>query len=453
MTLPSYFLADLPPEATVSATMLSEACDTLRRNRSQYLERRSTGQMIHLLADVGRSWLEKDFPLRLLALQQGPENTGFSRATLERGLDSFFGSLTAENLQCLVEQDFGAADRLDRFSAVPAEHLHGRRSIARGPELLVHIAAGNVPNPTFTSITLGLLVRSAQIVKCATGGAFLPLLFAHSIYQADRKVGACLEVAQWPGGDLQLERVLFDKADCITATGTDETLTRIRLRLPAGKRFLAYGHRVSFSFVSADMLSGPELEHVVSAAAADVCAWDQLGCLSPHVIYVETGGGVSAEGFGERLAAELDRCEELEPRGILPAEGAAFITNRRSIYQLRSANSPDTRIWSSDDSTAWTVVYESEPRFQSSCLNRFVYVKRAGNLSEALEAADHVQGKVSTVALATSPARVEEHAMILARWGVTRICQVGQMQSPPFAWRHDGRPALGDLVTWTDWEV
>ena len=40
----------------------------------------------------------------------------------------------------------------------------------------------------------------------------------------------------------------------------------------------------------------------------------------------------------------------------------------------------------------------------------------------------------------------------LSRWGVTRVCQLGQMQNPPLLWRHDGRPALGDLVTWTDFE-
>jgi hypothetical protein len=27
------------------------------------------------------------------------------------------------------------------------------------------------------------------------------------------------------------------------------------------------------------------------------------------------------------------------------------------------------------------------------------------------------------------------------------------MQNPPMGWRHDGRPTLGDLVTWTDWEL
>jgi len=27
------------------------------------------------------------------------------------------------------------------------------------------------------------------------------------------------------------------------------------------------------------------------------------------------------------------------------------------------------------------------------------------------------------------------------------------MQNPPLTWRHDGRPALGDLVMWTDVEA
>jgi len=27
------------------------------------------------------------------------------------------------------------------------------------------------------------------------------------------------------------------------------------------------------------------------------------------------------------------------------------------------------------------------------------------------------------------------------------------MQNPPLTWRHDGRPALADLVTWADFEA
>jgi hypothetical protein len=112
----------------------------------------------------------------------------------------------------------------------------------------------------------------------------------------------------------------------------------------------------------------------------------------------------------------------------------------------------DTHLWRSANSTAWTVVYEEDGRFQASCLHRFIYVKAVADLTDALHAADSVRGKVSTVGLAAPDDQAQEIATRLARWGVTRVCPLGQMQNPPLTWRHDGRPALGDLVTWADWE-
>jgi len=453
MNLPNYFLADLPAEATLSAAMIGEACQTLKRNRERYLANRPTRSLVNALSDVARNWLQPDYPLRRLALEQGPAATGFSAATLASGLDCFFRQLTPENFQALLEQDLGHGQRLDRLVAAEAEHKSNRAGIAIAPELLVHITAGNLPVPALVSIVLGVLVRSAQFVKCATGATLLPRLFAHSLYEAEPKLGACLEVAEWAGGDHALTDALFTEADCVTATGSDSTLEAVRLRVPAKTRFLGYGHRVSFAFVSHRALSGLASRKVVERAAADVIAWNQLGCLSPHLIYVEEGGGLSAEKFAEALAVELEGREALEPRGEVPTEAAAAIATRRSLYEIRAAHSPDTRQWASRNSTAWTVVYEADPRFQLSCLNRFIYVKGVRSLTEALENADNVRGKVSTVGLAAPEDRAQDLATELARWGASRVCPLGQMQNPPLAWRHDGRPALGDLVAWTDWEL
>jgi hypothetical protein len=304
-------------------------------------------------------------------------------------------------------------------------------------------------------MVLGVLTRSAQFVKCATPAAagFLPRLFAHSLYDAEPKLGACLEIAQWRGGNADLERALFDEANCVTATGSDESLAEIRRRLPERVRFVGYGHRVSFAYIAGGALRGSNAKAIAAQVATDIVAWNQLGCLSPHVIYVERGAGVAPEHFAERLGEELARREESEPRGELPKETAAAIASRRAIYEVRAAHSPETRFWQSHNSTAWTVVYESDPRFQVSCLNRFIYVKSAADLKTALESADSVRGKVSTVGLAAPEEKARELAMQLAHWGVTRICPLGEMQNPPLTWRHDGRPALGDLVTWAEVET
>lgn len=452
MKLPGYFIADLPAGASLDGAMISEACRTLKRNREQYLTSRSTESLVEVLCTVANDWLEPDCPFRRLALEHGPREIGFSGQTLTKGLDSFFKQLTRENFHRLIEGELGHRHRLDSFVATGVEKHSQSVALASGPEFLVHVAAGKIPNPTFTSIVLGVLARSAQFVKCASGSAFLPRLFAHSIYEADAKLGACIEIAEWRGGNSELESALFSEADCVMAMGSDETLDQIHQYLAGKTRFVGYDHRVSFGYVTRDALSGGGWKKVIAHAADDVVAWDQLGCLSPHGIYIEHGGGISAEQFAGLLAEELERREQSEPRGKLLAESAATIASRRSFYEVRAANSDETRLWHSKNSTAWTVVYEADTQFQTSCLNRFIYVKGAMDLTRTLQAADNVRGKVSTVGLAATDDEAGKLAMELARWGVTRICPLGQMQNPPLTWHHDGRPALGDLVTWTDWE-
>jgi hypothetical protein len=493
MNLPNYFLADLPPEATLTPTMITEACLTLKRNRERYLAIRSTQSIIAVLCNVAKDWLTPDFEFRKLALDQGPHATGFSRATLANGLDAFFKELTKENFEALLEQDLGNANRLDQFVSTELEQKSNRAAIATGPELIAHITAGNLPCPTLTSIVLGTLVRSAQFVKCASGTSFLPRLFAHSIHQADSKLAGCLEITEWRGKNNlnsrlasnnsssappqptvgiqkpvtarivneELTNALFEHADCVTATGSDETLVAVRRRLSPRTKFLGYGHQVSFGYVANGMLSGVNSRKAAGQAADDVVAWDQSGCLSPHVIYVEHGGNVSAEQFAELLARELEQREKTEPRGELPVEHAAGIASRRSFYETRAAffhtntmpDYPATRIWKSENSTAWTVIYEADPRFQTSCLDRFIYVKGVTDLTEMLQNADSVRGKVSTVGLAAPKDKVQGLATQLARWGATRVCPLGQMQRPPLTWRHDGRLPLSELVRWTDYEM
>jgi hypothetical protein len=452
MNLPNYFLADLPPDATLTAGMVADACQTLKRNREIYLAERSTQSRVEILCGVAENWLHPEYPFRKMALENGPAATGFSRVTLLNGLDNFFKQFTLENFNALLLQELGHARRLDEIVSNSAEEKLLRGAMARGPEFLAHIAAGNLPNPSLMSIALGVLTRSAQFVKCASGASFIPRLFAHSLYDAEPKLGACLEIAEWRGGRADIEKALFEEADCVTTTGSDETLAAIRHHVPARARFVGYGHRLSFGYVTSDALTSFQAGKTVARAATDVVAWNQLGCLSPHVVYVEHGGAVAAENFAEMLAQELARREETEPRGEVPAETAATIASRRAFYEVRAAHSPDTRFWRSENSTAWTVVYEADARFQLSCLNRFIYVKGATDLKTALESADAVRGKVSTVGIAASEEKSRDLASQLAAWGVTRVCPLGQMQNPPLTWRHDGRPALGNLVTWVDFE-
>jgi Acyl-CoA reductase (LuxC) len=371
-----------------------------------------------------------------------------------------------------VAQDLGDPRRLDELCGTPSELRAGRMAIARAPDLLVQIAAGGLPNSTLTSMTLGVLMRSAQFVKCSRGASVVPRLWAHSLADLEPKVGGVVELAAWPGGSEALEQPMLEEAELVMVHGGDETVTDVRRRMPPGKRLAAYGHKISFGFVSEDALSSYMARRTAERAAQDVAAWDQLGCLSPHLFYVEEGGVVSPEGFAEQLAQALAAEETAAPRGRIDDAAAAAIKQRRDLHHLRGVHfevqhrdattaprgaffEPPrgaTRVWSSEGSSAWTVVFEDDPRFRTSCLHRFVYVKPCGNLMEALRHADVVREKTGVVGIGAGEGRATQLAQALTAWGVPRICPIGRMQDPPAGWRHDGRPALGDLVNWTDWE-
>ncbi|KAB2660635.1 MAG: hypothetical protein DVB31_13720 [Verrucomicrobia bacterium] len=469
MNLPNLFMADLGPEAGITPQMVRDACFALRRNRDAWLARQRTRQLIDVLAYTADQWREPDNGFRMRALRDGPRELGMGRTTLERGIDAFLRALSYDQLDALVVQDLGDTRRLDEFSGGAAELRTGRTSFARGPELLAHLTAGNLPVSALNSLVLGVLAKSAQFFKCARGSSWLPRLFAHSLAFNEPKLGACFEFVEWPGGSRDLEEILFHEADCVTATGGDEMLRDVRSRVPLRSRFVGYGHRVSFVYVGHELLSSYSVRRVAREVAHDATAWNQLGCLSPHVVYVQEDGAMAPEGFAGLLAEELARIEASDPRGEVGVGEAAAIQARRTVYAMRASmasahgerprhetafrdGASSVKLWHSEGTTAWTVVYDADPRFEASCLNRFVYVKPVRRFDEMLRHAEPVRHHVSTVALAVAEGHLGEMALQLARWGVPRVCPVGRMQEPPLAWRHDGRPALADLLTFTDLE-
>ena len=111
--LPDYFLVDLPPEAPLRPDLISDACLTLKRNRIAYLKERTTNDMIDLICRIAHNWQETNDPFRQAVLQASPEETGFPTATLMEGFDHFLSTLTPDELEGLIRQEFGHADRLE----------------------------------------------------------------------------------------------------------------------------------------------------------------------------------------------------------------------------------------------------------------------------------------------------------------------------------------------------
>src|SRR3546814_21099619 len=77
-------------------------------------------------------------------------------------------------------------------------------------------------------------------------------------------------------------------------------------------------------------------------AAWDVMRYDQQGCYSPHIFYVQRGGQIAPREFAGYLAGELANLQRRFPRRALDLEESAAVAEwRQSIqWQLPAARPP-----------------------------------------------------------------------------------------------------------------
>jgi hypothetical protein len=119
----------------------------------------------------------------------------------------------------------------------------------------------------------------------------------------------------------------------------------------------------------------------------------------------------------------------------------------RANYRFRSANDPRVGIWESENSTAWTVIYEEDPWFAASCLNRLVFVKPLS--AELITALGPALPWIAAVGIwPATPENAEKAALLRP----SRICPIGQLQYPPLTWHQEGRQTLAPLARWVDFE-
>ena len=419
--------------------------------QAAYLSERPVMEIVDVLGRSMSRWYEPGHPGRRLAEELLPAITGYAPEMVRRGLSRYLRTFRHDRLLRFVAQDFENPLVLDGFQ--PARG--GGRSRAYGPRLTTQIFAGNVPGLPAWNLICGLLVKSATLGKSAADEPLFPVLFARSIAEEDPELASCLAVLHWRGGDEALEAAAFRRAEAVTATGGLRAVESLARRVPVGTPFIPYGHKVSFGVVGHEALALNRYADTARRATIDVSQYDQQGCLSAHVLFVERGGAVDPRTFAGALAAAMERFERDRPRATIGLEDSAAIEQVRSEYELMSFERSDTlALFASADGDAWTVVYDEEPRgFEVSPLNRVVRVHPIDRIDDVPPLLAPLRRHLQTAGIACAPARAGHWASVLGACGVDRVCAIGQMPEPAAGWHHDGRGNLSALVRWVDLEA
>ncbi|MDT8862903.1 acyl-CoA reductase [Alkalihalobacillus sp. MEB130] len=427
---------------------------TLKEQQTTYLQTLRTNDVVDIFHKAIEKWLDPEYELRKKAEEFLPIITGYDHEMVRLFLGRYLRQFRKEKLQRMIDEDFANPLILDEFRPRKSGGLYR----AYGPTITTHIFSGNVPALPLWSLAAGLLLKSATLGKVSSSEPLFPVLFAKTISEIEPRLGDSLAILWWKGGDDSIEKVSFSLSNAVIAYGGKDTIESVRKKIPTHVSFHPHGHKVSFGVLTKECLQATKGWQAAKLAATDASWFDQQGCLSPHVFFVERGGTFSPKDFAQMLANEMENFQQTHARADLSDEEQHAIVKLRTAIEFESFDDATVQLLRSEQGTNWTVIYrEFDPmkpkkEFPFSPLNRFVTVVPIDQLEDVKPYVEQVEGFVQTVGVGCSPQSFSKIIQMLGKWGVNRICAVGSMSHPEAGWHHDGRFHLADLVRFCDVE-
>lgn len=288
--------------------------------------------------------------------------------------------------------------------------------------VLVHITPSNALSVAPMSVIEGLMAGNVNILKNTRRNGLFAQHLLHLLCTCDPggTLAKYIFVFDIDSSDETAMDMLFRIADGVSAWGGEEAMKSVRARVPSGVRFIEWGHKISFGYVSNSMLKDPE---TLRAFARDICTIDQQACSSPQSILVETGDPAELERFAKKL---FDMLGEVSPGipGKTPSRAEqAEITTRIHLHRAEAAAGNGMIFGDSD--APYHVLVDTRKGLSPSPLYRTIWLHPI--LRQEIGAVLRPMNiYLQTCGLACREQEAAELCRRLTRAGVIRITQPGR---------------------------
>ncbi|MDI2145248.1 MULTISPECIES: aldehyde dehydrogenase family protein [unclassified Pseudomonas] len=353
--------------------------------------------------------------------------------------------LDAEQRQSLIEfcQPQGLQRKVERELGDQPAAL--RRFDYRQPRferwsplgLVVHITPGNAALLAFCAVIESLLAGNVNWLRPSSSDQGLTAQLLHALTQCDPSGQLAGHVAVVPASTAQIGQ-LCQWANGVSAWGGESALHAIRQQIPAGCRWIAWGHRISFVYLTPDAASPQALDAVVD----EVCRLDQQACSSPQWLLVDSDDETVLRGIGEGLAEAFSRRAGQWPPLLPTLQEASQITTDTAMARLaHSFANVAGAVWTAP---GWRVIWTHEQQLRTSPLFRSL---RLNPLPRRLIAETLLSWRnvLQSCALICPEQQIAELSQTLIAGGVTRITPMEAIHDGYDGEPHDGVYALQRL--------
>ncbi len=441
------------PVLTVKAvgTILSH----IRKVRDEYLCTLDIPTILDVIGAANERWMDPSSAERANAEAVLPAVTGFSPEMIQRwGFGRFFQVLRKENLS-----PFGKLQphNYREFTAFNTGLIKafGDPLVTYSnyePAIVGHVCAGNILGLPAFEMVMDKLVDAASWVKVSSEEPVFGAMYARSLEAVDPKLAATIAVLPFGSDQEDIQDVLVANSDVVRATGGE--LARRSLTDLANEHdvpLAGHWHKFSFITIAREYLDS-RARAMAELASLDVCAWDQQGCFSPQVVFVERGGTTDPQAFASLLAEEMARTTAILPKG--ERSGKIQVVDGYYEFMTKELLGDPVKLYTAPDH-AWLVIYDGRPMaFEPSPLFRVIRVCPIDDLMDIPEYARPIGRFLQTVGVAIPTQRLLPFATAMGSIGLSNVRTLSRMTLQR-AWEPwDGRFPLHELfehdgVHWT----
>ncbi len=416
----------------------------------QNIYSKKVSDIIDVLDRVGRVFADKKSMPYKVAIEDLSKNIKFSLPMIEQTLDLVPQILSKKSLEKRLLLELGYPSSLDGM----VERDSYRGMLTAYPKGVVfHVGAGNVFIGILDSLIMGLITKNVNIVKISSKGSNFMNIFCDLLDDIDRKdiISKSFAILKWKGGEKEIEEKIVSLSDLVLVWGGYEVADYYRKTVPFTTDIEIFGPKTSFGIVTMNYISRYGYSHTAKQIVKDCSMWDQAACSNMHDLYIicdEKDREVAVKNLMKEIKKSFIEFEKKLPCGKIDEDEMVEIIKARELARVDKAMGvADVMV-----GNKFTVIYEKDPSYRLSPLNRTLYIKTVSKIDELKKQLLPYRHYLQSCGLGAEPFEMKEIIKKFHSTGVHRFCELGKMSEGEDGSPHDGRFVLSRLVRWVGFE-
>jgi len=349
------------------------------------------------------------------------------------------------NIEKQLKLNLGNIEFLNSFVQVDDE-----KYIKAQPKGIVcHWMAGNVPTLGIYSVLQSILCKNGNILRVSKESVIavyelLKLLdnievkYEGNIYSS-KIILKNIALIYFNSEDENLNSQMSLKADARIVWGSKIAVDAISL-MPKKTtcKDLIFGPKYSFSIFDKSAIESNDFEEYLENLVTDTIAFNQKGCSSPQVLFIEKSK-LNIEEFAQILCVKFEKITKRYTNLDLEEATVAKIINKRGEYLLGRS-----KLAYISSGLQYTILIDNELKLEEAITGRTIFIKE---VEDILDVCSLITKNIQTIGIASKNSnKILEFADKVTTLGVDRVVKIGYMNFYDSPW--DGCLIMSELVRW-----